>query len=58
MSSKLDAERQRCAEIARSLAYGDNQAVKDVCEQIALAIEMGATVEPVVPSRRRTPDGE
>ena len=46
-------ERERCAGIARSLAYGDGLAVLQVCESIASAIEMGATVEPVVPSRWR-----
>ncbi len=52
----VEAGREQCAAIARSLISNDtdwdtsywNQA----CERIAMAIEMGAVVEPVVPARR------
>lgn len=42
------AERERCIEIARSLMdASDEFAWQKACEQIAIAIEIGATVEPV-----------
>jgi threonine aldolase len=47
IADAVEQERKRCAEIARSLAYGDNEAVRAVCGQIADAIEMGDIVEDV-----------
>jgi len=52
LAKAVDAERARCVEIALSLAYGDNEDVKAVCEQIAKAIDWGATVQPTMPRVR------